>query len=76
MTLGYESCGVTVTGKTIRILVAGGEPTGLPVAEIRSEGARLEGWASWMMWSVAEQNASGRAIWTCAAQAARVSLAQ
>jgi hypothetical protein len=76
MRLGHRSCGVTVTGKTIRILVVDGEPTGLLVAEIRTEVARLEGWASWMMWSVAEQNASGRAIWTCAAQAARVSPAQ
>lgn len=65
-----------MVGKTILIYLADGEPTGLLVAEIRTEGARLEGWTSWMMWSVAEQNASGRAIWTCAAQAARVSPAQ
>jgi hypothetical protein len=67
---------VTVPGRTIRVSLAGGEPTGFLVAEIRTEGARLEGRASWMMWSVAERNAGGRAIWTCAAQAARVSPAQ
>ena len=53
MRLGHKSCGATVAGKTIRICLAGGEPIGLLVAEIRTERARLEGWASWMMWSVA-----------------------
>jgi len=41
MRLGHRSCGVTVTGKTIRILVVDGEPTGLLVAEIRTE---VAGW--------------------------------
>jgi len=48
-----------MTGKTIRIFLADGEPTGILLAEILIAGAGLEHWASLMTWSLRERNVGG-----------------